>query len=261
MTDERMEGQVSLFDQDSWCGKTSQEPSPVTKGKTSKPSSRKSSESKNRMLPMCLCLIRENGQSPVVSTMRWGDGQLLGVHDAQFWGVPQRRKRIALVADFGGLCAPEVLFVRKGLSRDSAESGTKGEGTSTGTEEGIGETGGAIGFPLGFRPENVRTYEETATTLCNGTRPGFTCGVIATQPTYCLQGNGIDRADTAGCNGRGWTEDVSYTLNTIDRPAVMAAGFDPQMGAKACGIGYEDGLSPTLNAGKIMGVNIYDSSK
>ena len=183
------------------------------------------------------------------------------VHDAQFWGVPQRRKRIALVADFGGLCAPEVLFVRKGLSRDSAESGTKGEGTSTGTEEGIGETGGAIGFPLGFRPENVRTYEETATTLCNGTRPGFTCGVIATQPTYCLQGNGIDRADTAGCNGRGWTEDVSYTLNTIDRPAVMAAGFDPQMGAKACGIGYEDGLSPTLNAGKIMGVNIYDSSK
>ena len=43
------------------------------------------------------------------------------------------------------------------------------------------------------------------------------------QPTvYCLQGNGIDRADTAGCNGKGWTVDVSYTLNTIDRPAVMA---------------------------------------
>lgn len=36
----------------------------------------------------------------------------------------------------------------------------------------------------------------------------------------CLQGNGIDRADTAVCNGKGWTEDVSYTLNTIDRPAV-----------------------------------------
>ena len=37
------------------------------------------------------------------------------LHDAQFWGVPQRRKRIALVADFGGLSAPEVLFERKGL--------------------------------------------------------------------------------------------------------------------------------------------------
>lgn len=40
------------------------------------------------------------------------------------------------------------------------------------------------------------------------------------QPVICLQGNGIDRADTAGCNGKGWTENVSYTLNTIDRPAV-----------------------------------------
>ena len=38
------------------------------------------------------------------------------VLDAQFWGVPQRRRRIALVADFGGLSAPEVLFVRKSVS-------------------------------------------------------------------------------------------------------------------------------------------------
>lgn len=37
----------------------------------------------------------------------------------------------------------------------------------------------------------------------------------------CLQGNGIDRADTAGCNGKGWKEDICYTLNTIDRPAVV----------------------------------------
>jgi DNA (cytosine-5)-methyltransferase 1 len=40
------------------------------------------------------------------------------VHDAQFWGVPQRRKRVALVADFGGATAPEILFERKGVSRD-----------------------------------------------------------------------------------------------------------------------------------------------
>ena len=43
------------------------------------------------------------------------------VHDAQFWGVPQRRKRIALVADFGGLSASEILFERKGLQWDSDE--------------------------------------------------------------------------------------------------------------------------------------------
>lgn len=41
--------------------------------------------------------------------------------------------------------------------------------------------GKAQGFPLGFRPENVRVYDEVATTVCNGTRPGFTCGVIADQ--------------------------------------------------------------------------------
>lgn len=55
------------------------------------------------------------------------------VHDAQFWGVPQRRKRIALVADFGGLTAPEVLFIRKGLHGDSERSAEEGEGAATGT--------------------------------------------------------------------------------------------------------------------------------
>ena len=44
--------------------------------------------------------------------------------------------------------------------------------------------------------------------------------VIEKHPVYCLQGNGIDRADTAGCNGKGVKEDICYTLNTIDRPAV-----------------------------------------
>ena len=52
--------------------------------------------------------------------------------------------------------------------------------------------------------------------------------VVEETPVYCLQGNGIDRADTAGCNGKGWKEDTSYTLNTIDRPAVayLASGKD-----------------------------------
>ena len=47
------------------------------------------------------------------------------VHDAQFWGVPQRRKRIALVADFGGQSAPEILFERESVSGDSEPSGEK----------------------------------------------------------------------------------------------------------------------------------------
>ena len=61
-----------------------------------------------------------------------GDGWSIAwrVHDAQFWGVPQRRKRIALVADFGGSSAPEILFERKSLSRDSEQSEQTGEETT-----------------------------------------------------------------------------------------------------------------------------------
>lgn len=64
---------------------------------------------------------------------------------------------------------------------------------------------------------------ETARTLdaMNCGYPGCNQGGIAVVATaYCLQGNGIDRADTAGCNGKGVKENICYTLNTIDRPAV-----------------------------------------
>lgn len=54
----------------------------------------------------------------------YGDGWSVAyrVLDAQFWGVPQRRRRIAFVADFGGHAAPEILFVRKGVSGGSEQS-------------------------------------------------------------------------------------------------------------------------------------------
>jgi DNA (cytosine-5)-methyltransferase 1 len=63
------------------------------------------------------------------------------VHDAQFWGVPQRRKRIALVADFGGLSAAEVLFVRQGLSGNFEQSGEAVQGTAGYSEASTGESG------------------------------------------------------------------------------------------------------------------------
>ena len=62
------------------------------------------------------------------------------VHDAQFWGVPQRRKRIALVADFNGLSAAEVLFERKGMLRDSQQGGETRESVARSAEDGTGES-------------------------------------------------------------------------------------------------------------------------
>lgn len=74
-----------------------------------------------------------------------GDGWSIAwrVLDAQFWGVPQRRRRIALVADFGGNTAPEILFERKSVSGNFEEIGEEGQGTAGDIETG---TGTAISF-------------------------------------------------------------------------------------------------------------------
>lgn len=61
--------------------------------------------------------------------------------DAQYWGVPQRRKRIYLVADFGGDTAPEILFVREGLSGNFAESREAWQRTAGDIKTGTHKTG------------------------------------------------------------------------------------------------------------------------
>lgn len=71
-----------------------------------------------------------------------GDGFSVAwrVLDAQFWGVPQRRRRIALVADFRGESAPEILFERKGVSWNSAESGATRKEAAGDAAECVGIT-------------------------------------------------------------------------------------------------------------------------
>ena len=137
------------------------------------------------------------------------------VHDAQHWGVPQRRRRISIVADFGGDTAGEILFERKSVSGYLEESGAARErlaGTAeSGSSYAVRIRGGCDGGGKG-----ALVQEDKSGTLGTGND----------QTIFCLQGNGIDRADTAGCNGKGWREDTSYTLNTIDRPAVCAYSFD-----------------------------------
>ena len=88
-----------------------------------------------------------------------GDGWSIAwrLHDARFWGVPQRRKRIALVADFGGQSAPQILFESSGVSGDFTESGEQRQGTTPSTERGsdraisfqerAGKPGGGEGNP------------------------------------------------------------------------------------------------------------------
>ena len=61
--------------------------------------------------------------------------------DSQHWGVPQRRKRIYLVADFAGGSAGKILFESEGVSGYSAESFRAWQTASGCSEEGAGETG------------------------------------------------------------------------------------------------------------------------
>ena len=64
--------------------------------------------------------------------IRVGDTLSLGwrVLDAQYWGVPQRRRRIFLVADFAGLSAPKILFKPERLPGYPAQSRYAGTGAS-----------------------------------------------------------------------------------------------------------------------------------
>lgn len=221
-------------------------------------------------------------------------------HDAQHWGVPQRRRRISVVADFGGDTASEIQFDPKSVSGDIAESGEAGEGFAEAAESGFNPavarslTARADGSPCADRGPNIVCSPHQGG--CDGggkgalvqTEKSGTLGTGNDQTIFCLQGNGIDRADTAGCNGKGWREDACYTLNTIDRPAVCAevrcltpweaqsarvydqdgvwhslnanenggmardsvlcAWFKAGQGAQAGGIGYSEEVSPTLAA-------------
>lgn len=123
------------------------------------------------------------------------------VHDAQYWGVPQRRRRIALVADFGGDTAHEILFERTGVSGNLTESGTARERPA-----GDAETGAA----------------------------------------YAVRIRG-------GCDGGGKgaliQTEKSGTLGTGNDQTIFQGGaFKLRNSATARTIGYEEEVSPTLNA-------------
>ena len=166
------------------------------------------------------------------------------VHDAQYWGVPQRRRRISVVADFGGDTAGEILFERKSVSGHPAESGAARERLAGNAESGASYAvrirGGCDGGGKGALVQTAKSG---------------TLGTGNDQTIFCLQGNAIDRADTAGCNGKGWREDVGYTLNTIDRPAVCAGVrcLTPWE-AQSARVYDQDGVWHSLNANENGGM-------
>ena len=134
-----------------------------------------------------------------------GDGWSIAwrVLDAQFWGtsnkpLPQRRRRIALIADFGGQSAPEILFVRKSVSGDIEPGKQKGEGTSTDAERSFGAND-CIGFD-GYN--GVLTWKTQATLGVNCDRATGRNGVIQPLGFHLLQ-DPISMVDKSPCMGQG----------------------------------------------------------
>lgn len=136
--------------------------------------------------------------------------------DAQYWGVLQRRKRIALVADFRGQRAAEILFERTSLSRNPDES--------IKTWEAFTRTSGAsvAGHDRIFGAGNFATGETKSERARRSLREG-TGRVLESDhretSTRCTEPVAYTLKIRSGCEGGGkgalWQTEKSATLSTL----------------------------------------------
>ena len=147
-----------------------------------------------------LCGVIDESVS-IPKPKKWANaGEILGdsyslawrVLDAQFWGVPQRRKRIYLIADFTGGCAGKVLFESEGLSGYTPQ-GFRSWQTASGCSP---DSSGAAG--IGFDGYNGSVTDDKSATL------GVNCGMSTSRNGVVLNDQGGNRMDV--------TEDVTCTL-------------------------------------------------
>ena len=212
MTDQ-LEGQMTIFDLVSPSGKTYPEHSEATKGKISRQSSKRSVKSGGGY----------EGTVPMPPKGRWhpagcivGDGFSIAwrVYDAQYWGVPQRRKRIYLIADFGSERAGEILFECESVHGNPTESGETWQGTAADAE---GSAGRGCKVCYSIEGNTIdRTSNKNGKGWCESVSP-----TLNTQDkhavTFAIEGNG----QRGSHQGDGYAEtDKMYTLNTIERHAV-----------------------------------------
>lgn len=195
-----------------------------------------------------ICKIKDDTLS-VSKSEKWTNaGEIVGdafsvawrVFDAQYWGVPQRRKRIYLVADFAGECAGEILFEQKSLSGNSPQSICKRKTTPGNVKDCIGATG--------FDGYNGQLTGDLSATI------GVNCGMSTGRNGIVLNDQGGNRMDI--------TEDVTCTLRAEAHhpPCVLeSAGFCTEHSAKSRGIGYEEETSPTIRAGTVPAAVMFEN--
>lgn len=151
--------------------------------------------------------------------------------DAQFFGVPQRRRRIYLVADFANECAGEILFECQGLSRNFTACKYSWQGTAVDAENSVG------------------TASHSVTCLNDHTR-SVTSVIV---PVFNAQGEIVSRAESLN---------AKESAGSACHPpcVIQSSGFCTEHSAKSRGVGFEDERSPTLRAGVVPGVAIENQS-
>ena len=138
-------------------------------------------------------IVEEKAEMPMPEKSEWayadclmGDGWSIAyrVFDAQYWGVPQRRRRIYLVADFAGRSTGEILFKSEGLSGYSAEGFRAWQRIANGFENSVGKAG------VGFDGYNGSVDEKAATL-------GVNCGMSSGRNGVVLNDQGGSRMDVS----------------------------------------------------------------
>ena len=162
-------------------------------------------------------------QVPMPEKSRWpyadcymGDGWSVAyrVLDAQFWGVPQRRKRIYLVADFAGGRAFDILFKSEGVSGYSAESFRSWQRTAGSAADRTGTASLCLNDQGGQRMDV--TDDVTATLRAE-----------AHHPPCVLESAGFCTEHSAKSRSIGYEEETSPTLRAGVVPAAVALENHP----------------------------------
>lgn len=196
-----------------------------------------------------------------------GDGWSVAwrTHDAQYWGVPQRRRRISVVVDFGGQSAGEILFERKSVSGHLAESGAARERLAGNAESGASYAvrirGGCDG---GGKGALVQT-EKSGTLGTGNDQTIFTPTpinlMVATRCEALGRGTGFgvgEPGDPANTISAAHSHGVFATAIPINDKATRWQGGGESRNhdgsGNGLGIGKEGDPSPTLTAGDRHGV-------
>ena len=131
------------------------------------------------------------------------------VFDAQYWGVPQRRKRIYLVADFAGRSAGKILFESEGVSGYTPQGFRSWQGAARASEKGSGAAGCVCLNDQGGNRMDVTD--------------GVTCTLRAEahHPPCVMESAGFCTEHSAHSRSIGYEEETSPTLRAGTVPAAV----------------------------------------